>query len=91
LPEDASITLVPDWVCEILSPTTRRHNLLVKKPYYARVGVPHHWIVDLAARTVTSYHLEKGRWVELGVWGDETDARIEPFAEVLLDVGSWWI
>lgn len=50
LPPDAAIAVVPDWVCEILSPTTRRHNLLIKKPYYARVGFPHHWIVDLEAR-----------------------------------------
>ncbi|MBK8996254.1 MAG: Uma2 family endonuclease [Myxococcales bacterium] len=90
LPEDSAITVVPDWVCEILSPSTRRHNLLVKKPFYAKVGVPHHWIVDLAARTVTAYRLEAGRWVELGVWGDERDARIEPFVDVVLDVGSWW-
>jgi Uma2 family endonuclease len=90
LPADTAITVVPDWVCEILSPTTRRHNLLIKKPYYARVGVPHHWLVDLAARAVTAYRLESQRWVELGVWGDEVEARIEPFAAVCLNVGAWW-
>jgi Uma2 family endonuclease len=90
LPEDTAITVVPDWVCEILSPSTRRHNLLVKKPYYARVGVPHHWLVDLAARTVTAYWLESGHWMEIAVWGDETTARIEPFSDVALDVKSWW-
>ena len=77
-------------MCEILSPSTRRHNLLVKKPYYASVGVPFHWLVDLEARTLTAYRLESGRWVELGVWGDELDAHIEPFAEVGLDVSAWW-
>jgi Uma2 family endonuclease len=92
LPEDAAITVVPDWVCEILSPTTRRHDLLIKKPYYAKIGVGHHWLVDLEARTVTPYRLDRERklWVELGVFGDETEARIEPFAEVALDVASWW-
>jgi Uma2 family endonuclease len=90
LPENAAISVVPDWVCEILSPTTRRHNLLVKKPYYARVGVAHHWLVDLPARAITAYRLESGHWVELGVWGDENDARIDPFQESPLDVGSWW-
>src|ERR1700744_4071768 len=55
-----AITLVPDWVCEILSPTTRRHNLLIKKPYYAKIGVTHHWLVDLEARTLTVYRLENG-------------------------------
>lgn len=90
LPADAAITVVPDWVCDILSPTTRRHNLLIKKPYYAKVGVPYHWIVDLDARTIATYRLENARWVELGVFGDERDARIEPFEAVALDVASWW-
>ena len=90
LPEDGPITVVPDWVCEVLSPTTRRHNVLIKKPYHARVGVPYHWIVDLAARAVTAHRLESGRWLEIGVWGDDVGARIEPFQEVALDVSRWW-
>ena len=90
LPEDAPIRTVPDWVCEILSPTTRRHDLLVKKPYYARIGVANHWLIDLAARTLTAYRLEAGRWVELGVFGDEREARIEPFEAATLDIASWW-
>jgi Uma2 family endonuclease len=92
LPRDTSINVVPDWTCEILSPTTRRHDLLIKKPYYARAGVSHHWIVDLDAHTVTAYRLdrERGLWLELGVFGDEREARIEPFGDVPLDVSAWW-
>jgi Uma2 family endonuclease len=91
IPEDAPITVVPDWVCEILSPTTRRHDLLVKKPYYASVGVPHHWLIDLPARTLLVYRLESGRWVELGVYSEQRDARIVPFEEVTLDIARWWL
>jgi Uma2 family endonuclease len=90
LPGDTPIRIAPDWVCEILSPSTRRHDLLVKKPYYARVGVIHHWLIDLDARTVTAYCLQSARWLELGVFGDEHDARIQPFDAVALDVASWW-
>ncbi len=90
LPRDESIKVVPDWVCEILSKTTRRHDLLVKKPYYARIGVPHHWLVDVDARSIVSYRLDAGVYVETGVFGDETDARIEPFEAVALDVSTWW-
>ncbi len=61
LPEDTSITVVPDWVCEILSPGTRRHDLLVKKPYYAKVDAPFLWLVDREARAVTAYRLEAGQ------------------------------
>jgi Uma2 family endonuclease len=90
VPDDAAISVVPDWVCEILSPTTRRHDLLVKKPYYAKVGVAHHWLIDLPARALTAYRLESGRWLELGTYGDEHEARVEPFADVALDIASWW-
>ena len=90
LPEDEPLRLVPDWVCEILSPSTRRHNLLIKKPYYAKVGVPYHWVVDREARTLTAHRLESGRWVELGVYGDEREARIEPFDAVPFDVAALW-
>jgi len=90
LPFDDPIRVVPDWVCEILSPTTRRHDLLVKLPYYAKIGVAYAWLVDLEARTLTSQRLESGRWLTLGTYGDDTEARIEPFDEVPLDIASWW-
>jgi hypothetical protein len=48
----------PDWVCEILSPTTRTHNLLVEAPYYASIGVSYLWIVDLDARALLVSKLE---------------------------------
>jgi Uma2 family endonuclease len=90
LPGGEPLRLVPDWVCELFSPAESRHDILVKKPYYAKIGVQHHWMVDVAARVVLAYRLEKGHWVELGTWGDETDARIEPFDAVPLDVRGWW-
>ena len=62
LPDDEPIRVVPDWGCEILSPTTRRHDLLIKLPYYAKIGVAYHWLVDLDARAVTVQRLESGRW-----------------------------
>ena len=41
-PKTAYTTLVPDWVCEILSPSTRGLDLEAKRPVYAREGVRHH-------------------------------------------------
>jgi len=90
LPEETAIRVVPDWVCEILSPSTRRHDLLVKKSYYARVGVAFHWLIDREARALTAYRLESQHWVDLGTWGDETEARIPPFDAVPLDIKGFW-
>ena len=74
----------------MLSPTTRRHNQLVKKPYYARVGVPWLWLVDAEALALTVLRLEAGRWVEIGAYGDVRDVRVEPFDATPLDVLGWW-
>jgi Uma2 family endonuclease len=90
LPEDAPIRIVPDWVCEILSPATRRHDQLIKKPLYARAGVSSLWIVDLEVRSLTACKLADGRWVELSVYGEGDTIRAEPFAEVELSMADWW-
>ncbi|WP_394829951.1 Uma2 family endonuclease [Pendulispora albinea] len=49
LPEDSAIQVVPDWVCEILSPTTRRHDLLIKKPR-ASASLTTGWSISTRAR-----------------------------------------
>lgn len=89
-PTDA-IKIVPDWVCEVLSPTTRRHNHKIKVPYYAKIGVKHLWIADVDNRELTAYRLtESGHWLMLDTYSDETEARIEPFQDVALDLTLWW-
>lgn len=90
-PRESAITLVPDCICEVLSSSTRRYDLRTKRPYYASIGVSHLWIVDPDALLVTASALENGRWLELGVWSDETDARIPPFDAVPLNVNEWWL
>ncbi|HEX5503279.1 MAG TPA: Uma2 family endonuclease [Thermomicrobiales bacterium] len=47
----------PDLVIEILSPSNRLHDTVVKFQAYARYGVPHYWIVDPVAELVTRYRL----------------------------------
>jgi Uma2 family endonuclease len=90
LPVNDSIRVVPDWVCEILSPTTRRHDMLRKQPYYAKVGVAFLWLVDLDARVLTTYRLEGDAWRLSGTYSGETEARIEPFDAVPLNLADWW-
>lgn len=89
LPEIA-IGLVPDWICEILSPGTRGHDLLTKRAFYARIGVQWLWYVDLDNRTLTASRLHDGHWLELGVYGEDQKVRIEPFEAVELDLAPWW-
>jgi Uma2 family endonuclease len=90
LPQDTSIRIVPDWICEILSPTTRGYDLLKKRPFYARSGVTWLWHVDVEARTVTVSRLAEGAWVEVAVHGENERARLQPFGEAEIDLASWW-
>jgi Uma2 family endonuclease len=90
LPPRAPITVVPDWVCEVLSPSTRSYDMLVKRPFYAEIGVRHLWYVDPEARTLTVSRVDGGRWLELGVYGRDQRVRAEPFESVELELGPWW-
>lgn len=90
LPDDESIRVVPDWICEVLSPSTRAYNRRIKLPYYARVGVSYAWIVDLEARTLEIKRLEQGRWVDIGVFADDEPVRAEPFDAIELGLGALW-
>lgn len=90
LPQEAPIRVAPDWVCEILSPTTRRHDQLIKRPFYARAGVAHLWMIDIDARTLSVARLVEGRWLEMAVYGEADEIRAEPFAAVALSMADWW-
>jgi Uma2 family endonuclease len=50
----------PDWVAEVLSPSTASHDQIVKLPAYERAGVREAWLIDPIDRTLTIYHLEAG-------------------------------
>lgn len=90
LPSDRSITVVPDWICEILSPSTRGHDQRIKRPFYARIGVAYLWFIDLDARTLAASTLVDGRWLEIGVFGENDVVQVEPFDAVALSMAEWW-
>jgi Uma2 family endonuclease len=91
LPNVAAFTEAPDWVCEVISPSTARIDRIRKMRLYAREGVGHLWIVDPVLHTIEVYRLDEGRWIVAVVHSGEAAARLEPFAEIELAVGRWWL
>lgn len=61
-PDVAYIAVVPDWICEIVSPSTARLDRSKKLAIYPREGVGHAWLLDPLARTLEVLRLENGRW-----------------------------
>jgi len=90
LPETAYFTLSPDWVCEILSPSTAMLDRAKKLAVYAREGVDHAWLVDPAAGTLEVLGLAGGHWTILATHFGSVVVRAEPFIEIELDLGSLW-
>ena len=85
------IEVAPDWVCEILSPATAARDRVHKRNLYARASVPHYWLIDPAARVLEALSLRDGAWLELGVYGDESTARIPPFDAIELEIGRLFL
>ena len=52
----------PDWLAEVLSPGTARHDQIVKLPAYERAGVREVWLIHPGDLTVAIHHLEAGRY-----------------------------
>jgi len=83
--------LAPDWVCEVVSPTTARLDRVRKMPIYAREQVSHLWLVDPILRTLEVYRLERQRWVVVSTHGGAEGVRAEPFEAIELDMSRWWL
>jgi Uma2 family endonuclease len=90
-PDVRPIDVVPDWICEIASPSTAARDRVYKKNLYARSGVAHYWLVDPDARTLEALELAQGRWVEVGAYDETATARVPPFEAVEIPVGRLFL
>ena len=82
LPEGHRFTVVPDWVCEILSVHRPSNDREVKMPIYAQFGVAYAWLIDPRARTLEAYALEAGAWREIGCFSGSERVAVAPFDAV---------
>lgn len=90
VPDAAYLTLAPDWVCEVLSPSTESLDRLRKLRIYAREGVPHAWLVNPMPRTVEIFRLERGRWIVAATCGGQDVVHAEPFEAIALELSRLW-
>ena len=89
-PIDEPIRTVPDWVCEVLSPSSSKYDQGVKREFYSKVGVSWFWIVDPLNRYVIVRELVDGSWVIRAVVGDEEKVRLPPFEETEIPINRMW-
>ena len=89
-PDAPYATLAPDWVCEVLSPSTRKLDLHGKRAAYGREKVGHLWLVDPADRTLEAFELREGEWVLIATAQDDAPVRVRPFDAVTFSLGDLW-
>lgn len=90
LPSTAYFSISPDWICEVLSPTTAAEDRADKMPIYAEAEVAHAWLVDPLLRTLEVFRLEARRWVLVEAYRGDAQIHAEPFADIELDLGALW-
>lgn len=90
IPDEAFFSLAPDWVCEILSPSTSALDRGRKLAIYAREAVRHCWLIDPLARTLEVLQLESGRWTILATHVGDAVVPVAPFEAIDLPLGTLW-
>lgn len=84
--------LAPDWICEIVSPSTGRLDRSRKMRVYAREGVAHLWLVDPLVQTLETYRLrDDHRWTLEAVHAADDVVRAAPFDAIELALERWWL
>jgi Uma2 family endonuclease len=90
VPDAPHFSLPPDWVAEILSPSTEATDRADKLPIFAREGIPHVWFLNPRVQTLEAFALGPSGYRVLGVWRGEATVRIEPFDALDLALGALW-
>lgn len=87
--DDRGMCGTPDWVAEVLSPSTARYDRTTKLAAYERAGVPEIWLIDPAARAVAIYLLVAGQYARPAVLALEGRTAITTLPGIRIDWGNF--
>lgn len=81
---DKYIRGAPDWIIEILSPSTAKKDQSLKRDRYERAGVKEYWLVHPTDRTVARYRLDGGKYGRPDIYGEDDRVAVPmvPGAEI---------
>jgi Uma2 family endonuclease len=90
LPDAAYFEASPDWVCEVLSPSTEWLDRDKKLRVYAEAGVGHVWLVDPLARSLEVLRRSGPAWTRVAIHVDHDVASAEPFDRLGVHLAVLW-
>lgn len=82
--------VVPDWVCEILSPGTAASDRLLKLPFYGRARVKHCWLVDPIGRSIEVFRNTREGWLLVSTHQGAEELVAEPFGAMTIPLARVW-
>jgi Uma2 family endonuclease len=91
MPRVPYFDLAPDWLCEVVSPSTEQLDRGLKLQIYHRAGVSHVWLVEPLARRIEVLRRSAEGWLLAATHFGEAEAGIEPFAAVPLLLAELWL
>jgi Uma2 family endonuclease len=91
LPDENPITIAPDWVCEIFSPSTARDDRRLKLPLYARAGIPHVWLVDPDQKLVEVYETRDQKPTLIASAAELEVVALPPYLDLPIELASLWL
>jgi Uma2 family endonuclease len=86
-PKGWPVRIRPDWVCELLSPSNEKRDLVDKMRVLRDAGVPYYWIVNPAEKVLVVHRLEPNGYLVATTASSGETIRAEPFQDVELRVG----
>lgn len=90
IPDTAFVETPPDWICEVLSPSTQKLDRTDKLTIYAESAVGHCWYVDPLARTLEVFALVGKRWQLAATFKDADAVAAPPFETHTFPLDALW-
>lgn len=91
VPDVPYFELAPDWLCEVLSPSTEARDRTDKLAIYGAAGVAWVWLVNPALQTLEVLERRDETWVLRASHRAAAKVRAEPFAAVELALADLWL
>jgi Uma2 family endonuclease len=89
-PDKAYFEVAPDWICEVLSPSTEKYDKGGKRRIYAEYEVGHLWYVDPRVKLLEVFARQEHNWLLTEAFFDKEEVCGAPFRELAFSLGLLW-
>jgi Uma2 family endonuclease len=89
-PAGTVMTVLPDWICEIISPSNASNDTVKKKRVYHRNQLPHYWLLDPVRETLSVLRWSPDGFIEILSAMRGERVRAEPFNDIEISIGVFF-